>query len=258
MTVKENVFILRFWGNNISPKSFGAKELGKLLIQMEDSIVSIVKDRYLEEDIEDIKISLVSIENKSESLAFDYGDNKNVRESVELFGRAIDSDRIIHLPKEAKNGVKLIYDYTKKKNCNTEFKHGKETLSKINPESKFIKDDNLMIEINSTIYGVLEKVGDDEPKIWVKLNDDKLYTVQVKNKDIAASLATKLYQVIAFDGKKKINTLTNEINSIKFEKIIDYTPHNAAKTFREIQSISSNFWDELDTQESITKFLING
>lgn len=48
MKDNDHIFILRFYGNEVTPKSFSAKELGQLLINIEEGIKSVVENKFPE------------------------------------------------------------------------------------------------------------------------------------------------------------------------------------------------------------------
>ena len=64
MPQDDNIFVLRFYDNEVTPESFSMKELGQLLISLEEGIKSIIESKYPEVEESDVCLSLVDVENK--------------------------------------------------------------------------------------------------------------------------------------------------------------------------------------------------
>lgn len=251
-------FSIRFYGTNISPKSFTLKETGDLFVKIEESILSLIEDRFISIDKNDIRLSPIQIDKKSCEYIIDTGNNMDVNQAVLHWGKSISDNSYVNFPKAAQVGLEKIYSLTQSKNCNTEFKKNTQIISSISPENKFIKQDKVNLDVDCTVYGDLVKIGDDKkPKIWVRLFNDEVRSVDV-SKEIVKKLNDKIYSPIAFRGKKRVNILSNEIIGFKLFELIDYTPYQAKQAFSNLKEISSGFWDKFHTQEEISEYLING
>lgn len=253
-----DTYSIRFHGTNITPKSFTLKETGDLLIKIEESILALIEDRFISLDKKDVKLSLVQVNNKSSEYAIYTGNDSEVNSAVHLWGGSIADNSYVNFPKAAQIGLEKIFSLTHLKNCNTEFKKEKNVISSINPESKFLKQDKVLLDVDCVVYGDLVKIGDDrKPKIWIRLFNNEVRSVDASI-DIVKTLSDKIYSPIAFRGKKRVNVLSNDIIGFKLYELIEYTPFQAKNSFDRLKNLTSGVWDKFQTQEEITEFLVNG
>ena len=257
MNTIDNLFQLRFYGDNISPKSFSIKETGDLLIKIEDSIHAFIEEKYIHVEKSDIHLSLIEVQDKSNQYDIFIKENADVKSAIIDWGKSISDNSYVNLPKAAQSAIERIYSLTHLKNCQTEFKHKGVQLAYITPNDEFIKQEKILLDINCNIYGELVKIGDEKPKIWIKLFNDEIKSIDV-TKEIVRQLSSKMYSPIAFSGKKRINILTNETISLKLLEIIEYNPYNASESFKDLKEISNGFWDKFNTQEEISTYLTDG
>ena len=222
MSTLDNLFQLRFYGENITPKSFSIKETGDLLVKIEDSIHAFIEEKYINVDKSDIHLSLIEVQDKSNQYDIFIKENVDVTSAIIDWGKSISDNSYVNFPKAAQSGIEKI-----------------------------------ILDINCNIYGELVKIGDEKPKIWIKLFNDEIKSVEV-TKEIVKQLSSKMYSPIAFSGKKRINILTNEIISLKLLELIEYNPYNASKSFNDLKEISNGFWDKFKTQEEISTYLTDG
>lgn len=123
MTKNNYILTLRFFGNDVSPKNFSAKELGNLLIEFQDSVTSIVRakvDSAFEN--ESNPFNLCEITNESAGLNF-ASSYPEVDRGFGLFVKAVDSKNFTGLPRGSFAGIQRITKLAKAKNCNAEFSH---------------------------------------------------------------------------------------------------------------------------------------
>ena len=257
MSTLDNLFQLRFYGENITPKSFSIKETGDLLVKIEDSIHAFIEEKYINVDKSDIHLSLIEVQDKSNQYDIFIKENVDVTSAIIDWGKSISDNSYVNFPKAAQSGIEKIFNLTHLKNCQTEFKHKDIQLAHLTPNDEFIKQEKIILDINCNIYGELVKIGDEKPKIWIKLFNDEIKSVEV-TKEIVKQLSSKMYSPIAFSGKKRINILTNETISLKLLELIEYNPYNASKSFNDLKEISNGFWDKFKTQEEISTYLIDG
>src|ERR1043165_1660386 len=101
MPKDKDIFVLRFYDNEVTPESFTMKELGQLLISLEEGIKSIIESKYPEADADKISLSLVDVENKSESLYIRSSDMEYGNKAFLAWGRSVKEGTYNNLPEKA-------------------------------------------------------------------------------------------------------------------------------------------------------------
>src|SRR5438093_8455474 len=112
MPENKDIFVLRFYENGITPESFTMKELGQLLISLEDGIKSIIESKYPEAEAEEISLSLVGIENNSESLFIKTSKPEISNEAFLYWGHSIKEGTYINLPEKGFSAYRYILALT--------------------------------------------------------------------------------------------------------------------------------------------------
>ncbi len=252
--INNKEFILRFYGEGISPNSFTFKELGNLLISIEDSVFAIVEEKYPDADLKEVKISLVDIGNKSEALSISTQDYPPTTNAFKTFGHSIKDETYANLPKTAYSGARHILKIISDKKCSAELNYKEDNIFKIDADIRIIKQENVLAESEGQIYGELVKIGGDNARAWLRLINGNVFSFAI-TKEQATDLSPKLYNPIALYGKKKINSLSDYIVGFKLYDIVNYQPYNTSSAIKKLQSLTSGIWDEYNDNESITKYI---
>jgi hypothetical protein len=257
MITDDNTFLLRFFGDNIHPQSFSAKELGTLLIKLEDSVKGIAEEQYPKSNLDNIFISLVNIKDKSQSLAFAaLGDEASTQSFLD-WGNSINKNTYTNLPEKAYDGLKYLNTLVKRKNCALELVYKNKQLYQIEPSFKFTSIDNIFIKVETELYGKLVKIGGEKtPKLWLEQNDGKVLSFETTIEK-AQNLSPQLYSTIGLKGIARWNTITKSISQFKLLDILDYKSGGISDAFKQLRNISSGVWDKYNTDEDILNFIRN-
>ncbi|GAC1302285.1 MAG: hypothetical protein NVSMB24_06660 [Mucilaginibacter sp.] len=250
----ENIFLLKFQGEGIHPDSFSAKELGNLLIKIEDSVKSIVEENYPKSDPNKCTISLVSIADESDSNYIRAFGQPDVVPAFLDWGRALNNDSYINLPYKAYTGIKHLYTLVQSKHCNLRVVHKSEAIGTLNYEDILKNPDDALIDINTLIVGELEKIGGSKPKVWVKNNVGKINSVRI-TKEQAAILKPKLYDTVSLKVAARWDINSDTLSRLKLIDINDYQPGYAFEAIKRLRSVTGGFWDEFKSEEDISTFL---
>lgn len=255
MLQEDNIFVLRFYDNEVTPESFSMKELGQLLISLEEGIKSIIESKYPEVEESDICLSLVDVENQSESLYIKSSKSPVGKEAFLYWGHSIQEETYTNLPEKAYNAYKFVYSLTKKKNCKTEFLHENKQVYSISAETLIVKQETVFVKTDSTLYGTINKIGGDKSKAWLDLNDGNRIDFEI-TKEQAAQLRERLYEPVALKGSVKWNIRTKDVLGFKLYDIVDYQPNKVSEAFSKLRKLSSGFWDKFSNDEEINKHLL--
>jgi hypothetical protein len=255
MSSTNNIFKFRFYDNNITPESFSLKELGKLLINVEDSVKSIVDLQYPNINVENVKLSLINIENKSESLNISTLDSpKEAIDSFLYWGESIQKESYVNLPDKAYEGYKFVHNIIEKKQCKAEITYIDKQLFDISYSTPFVKQEEALINIDTMIYGELIKIGGDHAKAWIQLTNGSNLNFQTSKED-AMKLSPNLYKMIGLKGQAKWNPKSNYISAFKLFDILEYKQGNVANAFKKLREITSGEWDKYNTSQAIKNAL---
>ena len=256
MNDNNNIFKLRFYENEVSPESFTIEELGALLISLGNGVRAIVEANYPEVEHDSARISLVSVKNESESLIL-ATDSETTSKGFLDFARSIHDNTYTNLPKKAYDSYKSIHDIVQKKQCKAELVYKGETLYVVVPEDNVIKQENVLIDIDTVLYGILIKIGassaeTNKVKAWVELLEGKTIYFNISREDAYQFSDNKLFKTVALKGKVKWNVLTKSTVGFKFYELLNYKPGNVSNGFQRLRDITSGFWDTLGTDDDIT------
>lgn len=254
--MSENEFILRFYGDGITPESFTIKELSTILEKIDSSYKKLIESKFPEIDLkkEIAEISLISIENKSESLKFKTLGHEQSSKAFVYWSKQMNDKKYQDLPDSVTIGYKPIFDVIKKKNCSLEITHKSEKVCVLEPNSRFEKPKSNYITKNCNIAGELIKIGGDNSRAWIKGFDNEIISFKV-SRELARSLSPKLYNILSFRGNVKENILTNKIIEFKLYEVLEYEQGKTKDAIEKIKNISIGYWDKLNSDDEIKKEL---
>ena len=253
--IDNNFFTLRFFDDtkNINPFSFNGKELGELIISFHEGLKELIDVKYPEIDSETIQLSLVGIENKSESLLWQSSGEQQVQSALIEYGNAISKQTYTELPHSTYKSVKNIFTLTKNKNCNAELVERNNRLFVIKPSDTLIKQEKVLTKSDMLIYGVLNKIGGDKNRAWVELYDGSRISFPITDEQLV-QLRNRLKEPVALKGKATWSVISKQVIYFKLIEVIDYNPDNIYEGFQNLRNLSTG-WDSLKNDTDITNFL---
>ena len=258
MTNDNNIFTLRFYGNDVHPSSFSLKELGELLVSIEEGVKSIIENSYPGADSETVNLALTSIVDKSNSLGIETS-NDITNTGILDFAKSISENKYTNLPPKAYKSYRDIHKLVESKQCESELVYKGNILYVVTPETKIIKQESVIVDLDSIIYGEILKLGSSstestKSRIWINLLDGRTISFSVP-KEQAVELSPKLFQTVALKGKIRWNVLTKTTIGFKLFEILNYKQGNISKGFEQLRNITSGFWDTLKSDSEITNYL---
>ena len=254
MANTDNRFHVRFHGEDIHPDSFSAKELGNILIKIEDAVKSIVDENYPKSDPDKCIVSLVGLKDKSESLAFRAFGQPDVNDAFSDFGKSFKNDSYIDLPYKAYIGVRHLHSLIQKKKCDLHVVYRRKNLGEISFSENLKKPEDYLIRINTSIFGKLQKIGGKKPRLWIELDNGKTVSLKL-TKPQADELKNKLYETISLKGTASWNPLNDALSRFNLTEITNYTFGGALTGINELREIASGVWDNFNNDEEILNHL---
>lgn len=237
---------LRFFGSNISPNSFRAKEVGEIFTNIELALTSYIFANNAEIDTTDLFISPIAISNESLGIKFSPNVAKYIVSAFLSISTAIETNSVKQLPIKTIESLQGLQKIVRSKNCNAEFKHNGLKVADFTPNTAIEIEAKDFIVGETIIYGTVQRAGGIKPTVWLVLDDNKKVIIQV-NKDQAKKLSQRLYEEVGFRG---IATWSKEgYHLVQFKVsdfISDYEPTSIKESFDEVRNIIGKYWDNID------------
>lgn len=249
---KDEVLELRLFGDGIRPEIFKAREVGVLFASLEEALKQYIAANDKGVDIESLFLSPIGIGNDSLGLKFHPNVTKYFVGAFTAVSSAIASNNISSLPAKSADHVYSIQKIARAKNCSAEFKRNGEILAEITPNSE-IKLSLDIIKTETIIYGSVQKVGGEEPTVWVTIDNGERFVLKV-NREQAKDLSHRLYEEVGFRGSAVFAASDHSLIDFKVTEVIaQYNPLQLNNAFKEIRAIVGKYWD---TEDDINDILL--
>lgn len=253
MNSPNNLFTLRFFGNQVAPDSFSLKEFGELVISINDGLKEFIEETYPEVNVQDVHISVVGIEHKSESICFKTSGQAQISEALQALAAAINTNTYTNLPPKTFEMIKLIYIIAKGKGCSSELVVASNTLFVVGPDANLMEQADVLSSSVMTVYGTLIQLCPIRGKAWIRLHEgDKIASTLTMEQ--FGQLQGKLHQPIAVKGVGKWNVVSLKIVTFKITEIGTYCSGRVAAGFEALRSISDG-WDNILTDKDLHQHL---
>lgn len=243
LNFKDPILQLRFIGDNVSPGSFSAKELGNLLIDIQQSVSAVAG---ITEDADDtVLISLKEITNESAGLHF-YSNQQSVNKACVRLINAVDKRDFTGLPRSSFEGIKHISKLTKEKKCDAELKNKtKNTFATatLKKSDNLIFPEDILLKDTKDFYGEITRIGGVEPKVQFKTFSGTTHHADV-SKELALQIANKLYQTVKMKAEVRWIASSNEFEEIKIIDVEDYKVQSNSGLFDELRETLGNYSDK--------------
>lgn len=262
MSADLDILELKFEGNGINPSTVKPSEIALQIEQFEKALLSTIKAEHPEIDTTALLFTLEGVKNESIGIPFLANLAQVAPEIKSLviasyltLTTSIKDNDFSRLSAETIGSLKTIQRFSKKHNCNANFRYNGESLSLITPNSEIKENRSLFVKGDTTIYGELIDVGGENPNLHIKINDEYVIIVDT-DKSIAKQLGSKLFDTIGLKGLAKWDVTTSRIIEFKLYDILDYKSGNVANTFAELRRITSGGWDNFNSNDEINRQLL--
>ncbi len=252
--------LIKLSGADVAPETVRASDLAEFLIQLEKAILATVmngKDFTLDAPQQDLKVSLVSIEPGSESLAFAL--TSDVMSGVSLLSRAYYERNYSTIPLEAQQSLHEISKQAASQSWEVEFVENEQ----FNIPRAIISDDNpvpapkvIVAQGDTTIYGRLIRVGGVSPRAMLEMPDGRyLYIELAENMAVTLASKERLYKDVGIEGTATWRVDTWELIRFKANRITKYQPskHNIVTTFEDLAEAAGDRWIGIDVEQLIAE-----
>ena len=246
-------FTFRLHGNGVSPETFRARELGKLITQLEHAFQYYLEVKEGKESKE-FFLSLVDVKNQS--LGLDFSSHKTARFMAAFLTitASINSGDYSEIPTKTVQQFQEIQKVVRAKNCTADFLYKGQRYASIAPDTKIAVADTGRIRGETVLYGEIKRVGGKDPSATVELDTGSIITCNV-SRTLAKQLGSRLYGQVALKGYASWAAIDHELLDFTIESVVHYAP---AKTNREAFAVLSqtlgSYWDSI---EDVDSFLLN-
>ncbi|MBH8556721.1 hypothetical protein [Hymenobacter negativus] len=242
-------FSFRLHGNGVSPETFRAREVGKLITQLEHAF-----QYYLEAKdgatSKDFSLSLVSVKDASLGLGFISHKTKSFLAAFLAITGSINSGDYSIIPTRTIREFQEIQKLVRAKNCVADFLYQDEPFASIRPDTD-ISPSSTRIIGETVLYGEIKRVGGKSPTARVELDNGSIITCNVISQALAKQLGAKLYSNVALKGMASWSTYDNELLDFTIESLIHYAPPATNKeAFAGLSALLGHHWDAVDNIEA--------
>lgn len=243
MTKNNYILKLRFSGNSVSPHSFSAKELGNLLIELQDSVTSIIKSKINSAfDGESNPFNLHEITSQSAGLHF-ASPFAEVDRGFGMFVSAVDSKNFAGLPRDSFAGIRRVTALAKAKNCIAEFSHhsgDKVNKGVLKPHDIILLPEEFLLTDIRDFYGEVTRVGGTEPKVRFKTFAGKTENA-IATKELTKQIANKLYRTVKIRAEVKWVDGFEDFEQIKILTVEDFEVQSNSGLFEELREALGDY-----------------
>lgn len=244
--MESTLFEIRLVGEGLKPGQIRSKELAEVIEVVEDMIASIVVHENPELKKENIIIGLAEIGNSSIGLRFAPNLEELTIPATHRLTQSVNNGDFSHLPSSVVNGLRKISSFTRKHECDAEFRsiNGEITvLAVVTPKTEIPIPTPLVGE--TTIYGTITRSGGAEPKVQFRTIDGELIHCKA-SEELARKAGARLYTEVALNGLASWNAVSYEIESFEIESIGDYKSTPLPVAFAEIRRIVGSVFDDIE------------
>ncbi|MBF0515492.1 MAG: hypothetical protein HQK97_00035 [Nitrospirae bacterium] len=260
----EDIMEIRFLGENVLPKTISAKDLAEIISKVAESLTAIISKDNAGINLEDIVIGLVNIERGSTILTFDSSREDLALNAFIELSDAIATGDYFKIPSNSVEGVKFIYNFTKKRDCVAEFRtqsDSEKPLALISPQTEIIFPTVSLpvchpvghLSGKTVIYGKIMRVGGKSPKIGIELIDNRTIYCDV-SESMAKIIACRLYYWVGLSGTAKWNADDYSIQSFTIEEIIEYADTPINESISKLSSVAEKYFqNDIDVDKIISE-----
>ena len=251
MTEEINEFSFRLYGHNISPETFKASEVAKLITLLENAF-QVYFNTTTDNSSKDFYLSLVDVKNESLGLKFSPQKIKSFFTAFALFTSSIETQDFTNLPTKSIQDFQEIQKIVRAKNCTAEFVYQGETLASIDSNTKIAVPKTGVLRGETTLYGEVKRVGGKNPSAAIELDSGETITCNL-TKALAKRLGAKLYSNVALKGIATWRITDYQILDFSIEEFNDIRKGSNQEAMTRLSQSLGSYWDGID---DIDNFLL--
>lgn len=242
METANDILELKLQGGGVKPNTLKAKELAELIESLEDALFHLVSRDHPEISKEELFISLVDIQDQSAGLRF----IPKLRSVLVLgfltISSALQTSILDGLPIKTIESLKVIQRFTRRRNCDAEFRLNDDTYAIIYPNTVIEIPASAYITGSTTIYPVVKRTGGNDPTVALSIADSYLVFARAPE-EIVKKLGQRLYTTVGLTGFAKWERESLRLVEFKIDKILDYQETSIRDSFGKIGAVLSKYYE---------------
>lgn len=223
---------IRFKGPGIGPNTVRAKDLGTVLVALDNAVHAM--GRHLDLALPDSAgLCITGIRDGSLVMRLQNTSDLGVFRAFDGFASAIHVGEVGDAPQEVFQAGEVMGTFCAAYNCRAELR-GKASRRKpdvviypLNPAVVAPRVER--IKGVTTVRGMIERAGGATPKAWLRLHYGLIPVIVTKEQ--AIELGGVLYRKVVLQGKAEWDRATREIQSLELQEIVkvcaDVSPDDA-------------------------------
>lgn len=247
-----NTFEIRLDGIGVSPSTVKIKDLTDIISSFEEIMIYLTKREYPDIDTDEIVIGLSEVLDGSAKFRFQ-SFLPAILTTFVTFTQAIANNNYKHVPLDP---IRKMSECSKKLKCNIEFRKSvdsKTPLAKITPNTNITAPEDQYIEGQTTIYGVIERVGGKDPTVMVTLLNGQTVYSKI-NAEFAKKIASRLYNCVGLIGTARWDLESYKIVSFEISDITNYEHTPISVSVSELSGMIGKYWsNEQDVVKTISE-----
>lgn len=249
---------IKFIGKDIFPENIRVKELLEVAVSVEESLLAIIKRDNPNVSMDEIIISLVDIGEGSTVLRFKSSFPHLTAFAFKTLSSSIANNAYQNLPSSSVESIRKISNFTRKRNCEIEFRAPETNLiAKITPQTRIIIPESYYLTGETVIYGKVERVGGVEPKVWIRITDREIIICDV-TEDLAKELGRRLYSWVGLLGIAKWNIENYSVEEFQLTKITEYEETLLLNATAELSSLIGKYFKDIEDVEKYVNEELRG
>jgi hypothetical protein len=240
-------FSFRLHGTGITPDSFNANEVGKLLLNL-NALFSTYAE-YTSRETIDTGISLVGVQNSSLLLAFRARATVQFTAAFLAITTALSQQDYTRIPTGCIEQLKSIQSLVRSKGCDAQFLKNREEYASINASTTIAVPQTGLLRGETVLYGSVRFVGGKTPRTRIELDTGEVISCFI-SRQLATGLGKRLYKKVILKGMAAWSSLDYTLLDFKIESFQDYNPLPPATLFAQLSESIGQYWNGIDDPDS--------
>ncbi len=218
----------------ISPKTVSLKELGDLLVNLENFFIPLMLKENPSLKRNEIKISLVEIREGSYNLGLDSSQREELIKAYIFASVTIENQKWKNLPVPSLKAMKDIITFAQKYDCETKIVPQEKELSAVVLPKNLTFTSFQIKEVRSLCCKII-RVGGKTPSAQVEVPGFQgLVPVELENENLAKQLAGRLYEFVRLEGELWWDFDEHKIVRFKAWNFEPFEPFKRAETLQKL------------------------
>lgn len=236
---------IKFTGKDMRPNIVRARDLADVIRSYEDAVVSIAARQNPEIKKDILAVSLTDIQEGSAVFTLDARSSDIMAPAADRLTEALQSLSFSDLPEPVFNLFSSLRTFARSYGC---VAHISSRLAQAVIDENSEPVTAVVTSGQTTLYGMVRRVGGRDPVVWLRKFDDKVVICQVTVEQ-CKYLANFLYEEVGLKGTASWFFGSGELKSFKVEEVLPYRKTSPVLAFRKLREEFGDSFDSIDDPE---------